>query len=192
MLMRYLLNSLQSYENSFSDALCPIQAEADQSFMGEHQLVKPASKGGMRAWGTAILDAINLNRPSSHMHSAPFHAVSAATAATQPPASTYTPAAACPSASGATTPNLTIRTAATNSATDLAPGTGALLLAKARIPDLRRGQWRRALKQWYEGEPENGLMVPLRDWDAELYRGRISKASGSKRNARFLIVLEWE
>ncbi|KAF8233405.1 hypothetical protein L208DRAFT_1048733, partial [Tricholoma matsutake] len=34
-LMRYLIDSLQRYETDQSDALCPMQTEADQSFMGD-------------------------------------------------------------------------------------------------------------------------------------------------------------
>ncbi|KAJ7933625.1 hypothetical protein B0H13DRAFT_1480033, partial [Mycena leptocephala] len=32
-LMKYLLDSLQSYENGHGDALCPVPQEADKSFM---------------------------------------------------------------------------------------------------------------------------------------------------------------
>ncbi|KAF8226651.1 hypothetical protein L208DRAFT_1078278, partial [Tricholoma matsutake] len=32
-LMKYLVDSLQSYEMDYGDALCPMQNESDQSFM---------------------------------------------------------------------------------------------------------------------------------------------------------------
>ncbi|KAJ7898823.1 hypothetical protein B0H14DRAFT_3554223 [Mycena olivaceomarginata] len=40
-LMKYLVDSLQSYETGHGDALCPVPHEADKSFMGEH-LLHPA------------------------------------------------------------------------------------------------------------------------------------------------------
>lgn len=42
--MKYLIDSLQSYETGHSDALCPIQREADEWFMGEHQGSRPVTQ----------------------------------------------------------------------------------------------------------------------------------------------------
>ena len=42
-LMKYLMNSLQSYENGHGNALHPIPLGLDQSFMGEHRAGDPAS-----------------------------------------------------------------------------------------------------------------------------------------------------
>jgi hypothetical protein len=42
-MIRYLLDKLHAYETDHSDALCPIQREADVSLLGEHALVKPAT-----------------------------------------------------------------------------------------------------------------------------------------------------
>ncbi|KIM35710.1 hypothetical protein M413DRAFT_55263, partial [Hebeloma cylindrosporum] len=40
-LIRYLLDELHSYEESFNDALCPLQVEKDVTFMAEHHAVAP-------------------------------------------------------------------------------------------------------------------------------------------------------
>ncbi|KAF9366306.1 hypothetical protein CPB97_006791, partial [Podila verticillata] len=32
--------------------------------------------------------------------------------------------------------------------------------------------WREAVQQWEEGDPENGVTVPLRDWNLEMRRGQ--------------------
>ena len=42
-LICYLLDSIQNEENSHSNALCPIQSEADGSLAGEHKLVRPVT-----------------------------------------------------------------------------------------------------------------------------------------------------
>lgn len=38
-----MLDELQTYENDFSDALCPIQRDAETSLLGEHNSIAPAS-----------------------------------------------------------------------------------------------------------------------------------------------------
>jgi hypothetical protein len=57
-LLRYLLDELHSYEDDYSDALCPIQREADVSLLGEHRLVAPASTEEMRMMHTALTSDI--------------------------------------------------------------------------------------------------------------------------------------
>ncbi|KAF9290040.1 hypothetical protein BGZ74_000578 [Mortierella antarctica] len=43
-------------------------------------------------------------------------------------------------------------------------GTG--IISAQRIPKLQ--SWKDAVRQWEEGDPENGLTMPLRDWPAEM------------------------
>lgn len=47
--MRYLLDSVQNEESSHSNALCPIQQEADGSLAGEHKLSRPLTTEEFRA-----------------------------------------------------------------------------------------------------------------------------------------------
>lgn len=56
--MRYLMDSLQSYETGHGDALCPIPKEAEKSFMGEHLLVKPVVTEEFRLVTSQILKKI--------------------------------------------------------------------------------------------------------------------------------------
>ncbi|KAF8333359.1 hypothetical protein F5887DRAFT_893721 [Amanita rubescens] len=42
-LIRYLVDSVQNEENTHSNALCPIQSEADGSLAGEHKLARPVT-----------------------------------------------------------------------------------------------------------------------------------------------------
>jgi hypothetical protein len=47
-LIRYLVDTLASYESDHSDALCPIQREADRSFNGDHVLAAPTTAAETR------------------------------------------------------------------------------------------------------------------------------------------------
>jgi hypothetical protein len=53
-LIRYLLDELHSYEEDHSDALCPVQREAQGSLLGEHVLVRPVSTEEVRLLHTSI------------------------------------------------------------------------------------------------------------------------------------------
>lgn len=57
-LMRYLIDSLQRYETDQSDALCPMQTEADQSFMGDHVLICPVTTDELRLFSSAMLSMV--------------------------------------------------------------------------------------------------------------------------------------
>lgn len=56
--MKYLVDSLQSYESSHSDALCPVQREADKSFMGDHKLLEPLTINEFRTISSSITHTI--------------------------------------------------------------------------------------------------------------------------------------
>ena len=49
-MIKYLVDSLQSYETGHGKALCPIATEADKTFMGEHINQAPPSTEEIRQW----------------------------------------------------------------------------------------------------------------------------------------------
>jgi hypothetical protein len=49
-MIKYLVDSLQSYETGHGNALCPIATEADKTFMGEHVNQAPPSTEEIRQW----------------------------------------------------------------------------------------------------------------------------------------------
>jgi hypothetical protein len=62
-LIHYLLDELHLSEADHSDALCPIQREADVSLLGEHTLVRPASTEEVRHLRTSLSNDIqNVHR----------------------------------------------------------------------------------------------------------------------------------
>jgi hypothetical protein len=65
-LVNYLVDSLQSYETDYSDALCPMQTEADKSFMGDHLLVQPVTTNKFRMFSTTILSMLQTATLFSH------------------------------------------------------------------------------------------------------------------------------
>ena len=56
--MKYLVDSLQSYETSHSDALCPVQWEAEKSFMGKHKLFEPLTVNEFHMISSSITHTI--------------------------------------------------------------------------------------------------------------------------------------
>jgi len=49
-MIKYLVDSLQSYETGHGNALCLIPNEADKGFMGEHVNQAPPSTKEIRQW----------------------------------------------------------------------------------------------------------------------------------------------
>ena len=79
--MKYLLDSLQRYENGFADAMSPIKKELQRSFLGEAALKQPVSAAEMQQLARFInqrfgevskltMDLSNINLKSIHMISA--------------------------------------------------------------------------------------------------------------------------
>lgn len=55
----------------------------------------------------------------------------------------------------------------------------------------RRDSWREIVKQWVEGDPKRGLVVPLREWPPEWYQGANKSLFAMKRHDRGLIAREF-
>lgn len=68
--MKYLIDSLQSYETGHGDALCPIQREADEWFMGEHRGSQPVTQRDLDmkldGLATRISNAIEQSKARSY------------------------------------------------------------------------------------------------------------------------------
>jgi hypothetical protein len=57
--MKYLFDSLQSYESGHTDALCPIQNEPDESFMGDQKALGPVTNEEFHLFSMALFDTVN-------------------------------------------------------------------------------------------------------------------------------------
>ncbi|KIK73848.1 hypothetical protein PAXRUDRAFT_20439 [Paxillus rubicundulus Ve08.2h10] len=164
-MIRYLLDELHAYETDHGDALCPIQREANVSLLGEHTLVKPATTE----------DCLPLLTPSSDS-SLPSTTSQVVTNQGPPPGSQHKWRSHKVSR--------------------------ALPTKDLIIPDVpvvngdgtqqhRRDSWREIIKQWVEGDPKQGLVVPLREWPPEWYQGANKSLFTMKRHNRGLIAWEF-
>jgi hypothetical protein len=183
-LIKYLVDSLQSYETSHGDALRPVQHDAEKAFCGEEGLTNLVTSAEFREVCassdrkfslqfkelcdltdyklTLLMDTLS----SKQVETGPIRTQacpttiysspysSSSSSPSQPPSSPEEPSAALPSTS-----------AEPPSAPDDLPNQSGSPPA-LHIPNLRHGEnaWRDALKQWQEGDREKGLLVPLKDW----------------------------
>ena len=165
--MKYLFNSLQSYESGHGDALCPIQDKPDKSFMGDHKSLKLVTNEDLRLFSSSLFDTLKImlgSQPIMH----PFMGTSMSLAAQHPsltllgasePAPIITsghhvtsPATPSPTSSSDMNPNQPPLTKQRLSQQHMAPVPGAM------IPDIPQGPnaWKVAIQQW------DGF---LRDWE---------------------------
>ncbi|KAG0705254.1 hypothetical protein DFH29DRAFT_997043 [Suillus ampliporus] len=165
-LIRYLLDELSTYENDHSDTLCPMQREADASLLDVlHSPTLPLHPGNSRT-------TYPCPSPSNPPVSQPRPAV---------------PSSILPQPSALTQ-----------------LGTGSHLLPEKGlvIPDIptrcsdrshtpRAASWRQIMKHWTDGDPECGLLVPLRDWPPKWICRKNKKFFAMKYHQCSVIALEF-
>ncbi|KAK0478832.1 hypothetical protein IW261DRAFT_1337060, partial [Armillaria novae-zelandiae] len=202
-LMKYLVDSLQSYESGHSDVLHPLPKEAERSFMGDHVLEKPVTTAEFCVFAQAVL-----TRPAPAKMECtcpmPVHAAS--------PSSFVNLGVVLPTPASQ---NLSVSSeqsriwptqecstyAMSHSLTGMSPTPREPCSSRPQappipgvvIPDIGKGPgiWRKVVKQWEVGEPLQGLQ-PLHDWPKEWYTGSQRTKTGSKYNQRKLIALEYQ
>ncbi|KAK7057802.1 hypothetical protein R3P38DRAFT_3546631 [Favolaschia claudopus] len=190
-LMKYLLDSLQSYETGHADALCPVQHEVDKSFMGEHLQVKPVTTQEFRATTAEImaqLKAISLEATLSHHRRATPSPLSHPAS---PPVLLSAPTQPIPPSN--TPPNASTSNTTSRPNSRIPISEQVEVLAGVAIPDLKKGDraWLDAVRQWEYGDENQGLKA-LRDWPREWYSDGMRKVTGAKRSQRKLIFEEYE
>ena len=195
-LVKYLVDSLQRYENDYGNALCPVQNEPDQSFMGDRALLQPVTVHEFRMFGTTVMSA--LKTPSTTC-SLPNPIISksiptptSAELPDQTPTTrsgpSQTPDANCPSLA-TRSPHWQARTDSEQTAISLA---NTIPLTGVCIPDLprSRGGWHIALRQWYDIDPKTGYA--LKDWPDAWFKESMRAKTAAKRSQRALIAHEYE
>jgi hypothetical protein len=197
--MKYLLDSLQSYDMGHSDALCPVPLEADQSFMGDHLLVRPVATEEFRSVTSQIithLTKISLNPPACVCCCHPPDA-----GRSVPSGSSQLLASSTGDRTGRVSAQLSLpNRVPTPPLREESPVLGSIpisdrvaIIPGVAIPNLKKGEtaWLDAIQQWEHGDAAKGLMA-LRDWPAEWYTGGMRRVTGSKRSQRKLIFDEFE
>lgn len=213
MLERYLINTLQNHENDFSEALDPNWNDASKSFMGENELMKPATAHEVRSLTTSIVDAIKACAPIRHISpwlvapTSDTRLIPSVNIETMPPLTEAVTCHQCGNTVAA--PTASVLRAASDPVTahslpppldspgaeqqqeHAVPAQPLPASAACYIPDLRPREWKRAIVQWHEGEPARGLKA-LKLWDPELYQGRRKNKVATKRQNRQLVAEEYE
>ncbi|KDR74440.1 hypothetical protein GALMADRAFT_269329 [Galerina marginata CBS 339.88] len=212
-LIKYLVDSLQSFENGHGDALHPIPLDPTNFFMGDQDAMKPATREEIRQFGASV------NRNFQALTTTFESALSQTTVqkkTLQPTlgggqmegiTQVVSPTSASPCQVGSP-PIYTVsdsQTTAVSHQVNHLPDSStsppsrkrpvspsALPIAGVSIPSLGHapGAWRRALKQWSEVDLQTGLA--LKDWPAKWYCGLMRTTTGSLRSQRQVIVEEYE
>lgn len=199
--MKYLMDSLQSYETGHSDALCPIQNEADRSFMGEHHHLEPVSRAEFHSLTSTLVSTIHIAIAEARLPSASpaVAAMSSAggqsrhqvtpvtTSVTQQPQQQRPPQPTLEA--DHTQPTLAAKRSQRQQASSppaLLPRPGIFI--KHIKPGPRA--WLEAVQQWEDGEPESGIK-PLKDWEPANYQGVMRTKVAAKRQLRELFATEY-
>ncbi|KAJ7027994.1 hypothetical protein C8F04DRAFT_1212262 [Mycena alexandri] len=212
-LMRYLLDPLQSYESGHGDALYPFRNEPAKSFMGDSTALQPPTAAEFRVFGETILTKLDnlatqtISQSSvtvlagliqqasltsiSHSHEVPdLHFAPTSTSTNSRPDGTLP---LSPPAGFGPNPPDSRPLAQANTSSDVAAGVNAVVpVPGAIIPGVGKDEhaWKRAVDQWYQGDPAKGLVVPIKDWPLHWYTGSMRLKTGTLYSQRKLLAEE--
>jgi len=218
-LIKYLVDSLQSFESGHGDALHPIPTDPINFFMGDHTATAPATTEEVRQLSASI--SRNIQALATTVESA-FSKTTNRQDISQPMIGEVQTVGGTNTAglgyehpgsnqlafqvglpqsnegwdSQMTTvshqPHMSDSTSQHSRLGSHRRSASAPPIADVSIPSLSRapGAWRRALKQWTEVDPHTGLA--LKDWPAKWYRGLMKDKTASLRSQRQVIFEEYE
>ncbi|KAG1832589.1 hypothetical protein DFJ58DRAFT_671092 [Suillus subalutaceus] len=216
-LVRYLLDELHTYETDYSDALAPISRGADASLAGEYALARPASTEELRMVHASVTTDVNSLR--NEIGSVNNSLRSLTKCASHTPTPSYTPSGPVVGAHAAA-PQLpparpvinqiptppSIYTAALPQ--QQLPATLSIRVTSQKLPtaglviprvpvsrpngttSLKSRSWKEIVEHWLVGDPDRGLVTPLKDWPKEWYQGA-NRRFASKYHQRATIALEF-
>ncbi|KAF8175145.1 hypothetical protein BJ912DRAFT_858015 [Pholiota molesta] len=201
-LIRYLLNELHSYEESFSDALCPIQDDKEISLLGAHHSLEPATHEDLQIMHSTIAGQMQcMHDELTHGIQALGSRLTASTAVPDPLQITFIDASisfSIPSSSiPPPPPSISFSTSTPANAKET-----ALPAYNLVIPDIPvknsdgrrphpRESWRWIVRHWTQGDSDRGLVHALKDWDPTWLQGTNKGMFASKYGQRKMIALEF-
>ena len=214
-MIKYLVDSLQSYETGHGNALCPIATEADKTFMGEHINQAPPSTEEIRQW------KMSMDRTLGNVVSEIVGQVTAVFAETRlsaSPSPEPNPLSLLSSSVGAPMPqerslmqrrghgvrqssNPYSADAPNRQTSSISSNSDVDSLADAQSPsdsptfpipgvvirDVKN--WRDVVQQWEIGDAST---MALKDWPKEWYQGGMKRFTGSLYSQRKTIAKEYE
>jgi hypothetical protein len=205
-LIKYLVDSLQSFENGHGSALHPIPIDPTNFFMGDDSSTKPATSEEVHQLAASVHRTVDTLFTTVHS------ALSQTVNASIPPPKNLNHLSQStlggqmesinvPGFGNARNSQIGPESTASCSSESVSSfepqnsrsvSPSSLPMAGVSIPSLGRapGAWRRAAKQWTEVDPQTGLA--LRDWPAKWYTGLMRTTTGSLRSQRQVIFEEYE
>jgi len=216
-LIKYLVDSLQSYESGHGDALHPIPLDPEKIFMGDHLALKPVTNeeffwlkhsigiGHIDEKLDAVMSTVaSAMAPSSDLVSCAVPERSHMLCIHQSPSTRIS----YHHSDCVQVPSLpTLIPSSVDLLHHVRSGSGSVIIADqseagtvstlpisgVSIPDLGHGPgaWRKAIKQWQEVDPVTNLCV-LKDWPKNWYTGVMRTVTGSKRSQRQIVFEEYE
>ena len=200
-MIKYLVNSLQSFENGHGDALHPIPIDPTNFFMGNDSAMKLATSEEVRQLAASVHRTVDTL--STTVHSALSQTLNVRNHPSPSPQSTLGGQMESINVPGFGAWNSQIGSESTascssgsvssfESGNSRSMSLSSLPIAGVSIPSLGHapGAWHRAVKQWMEVDPQTGLA--LRDWPAKWYTGLMRTTTGSLCGQRQVIFEEYE
>jgi len=197
-LIRYLMDSLQSYETGHGDALRPVATEMGQSFNGDCVLLNPVTAAEVREMTAAMdqkfglvadmITKLSIDARTPGLQSMPTEAQHTNVCHKSPHQRSSSPPGQISTAKFETGTHFNEDRQRSHSLSPVSPVTPGLL-----IRNLSRGSdaWREAVKQWNESDPISGLPA-LKDWPHAWYSKQNKTAFASKRMQRQRIAEAYE
>ena len=195
-LIKYLVDSLQSFESGHGDALHPIPIDPINFFMGDHTAMAPATTEEVRQFSASIsrniqtlttkIESVLSKTTSRQDISQPMISEVQIVGGTNMAGLNY----------DSEHPGLNQLSDSTSHHSRLGThrksSSSAPPIADVSIPSLSRtpGAWRQALKQWTEADPNTGLA--LKDWPEKWYKGLMKDKTASLRSQQQVIFEEYE
>ncbi|KAJ7205193.1 hypothetical protein GGX14DRAFT_368123 [Mycena pura] len=209
-LMKYLLDSLQSYESGHGDALYPLRTAPEKSFMGEHTSLQPPTTAEFRIFGDQLMAKLDGLASVSTTTTAGAYTTTALMQQTSfpppplplrltvSPARPTLEATSCHvSQANNSHPGQAMSNSDSDSSLGSIPdisGNTFVPIPGAIIPGVGKDEiaWKRAIDQWFDGDPARGLTIPLKDWPAEMYTGRMRLITGTLYSNRKILAEEFQ
>lgn len=201
--MKYLLDTLSSYEENYSDAMDPYRLNRADHFMGEQHASSPVTHDMLQVvthnlgdiFGTALRNA---TCPPITPHTIPT--VNFLPSQRYPQHFRIEPQ--IPGSKEFTPPSGQLPlypTATTSQTTSFRPLLGSKFRAEeeessasaiiSKLPRKNGEAWKAAIKQWHEKDPHTGKA--LKEWPHNWYKGRDHNLNGVKRGQRKCVALEY-
>ncbi|KAF9064210.1 hypothetical protein BDP27DRAFT_1384789 [Rhodocollybia butyracea] len=180
-LMKYLMDSLQSYETGHGNALCPSRLEPAKSFMSDHSLDQPVTVNDFCRFADAMMGANQ--QVIDMLCAAPelsfVHMRHMSLAGTEAQGNALQPS-----------PVLMQKHRRQKSIKERNAPIPSIIISD--IPKHGEDLFLAIVKQWEEGDPSHGLVTPLKDWPVEWYTGTMRLVTGTKRSNRKFVADKYE